>query len=153
LSVEQRPAYTAGVGGFVPKTIEANGVRSSVAPQSVLIVDDNAPTANALAALLLGAGFEPIVFVTGAAALDFAQATGADAAVVDIHLPDINGLVLSQKLRQSFGPNAPIIVLSADSSMETLNSLPHVGATHFFSKPVNSGQLVERLRETVGPRK
>jgi DNA-binding response OmpR family regulator len=133
----------------VHKTIEANGVGSSVAPPSVLIVDDNAPTANALAALLLGAGFEPIVFVTGSAALEFAQSTSADAAVVDIHLPDINGLVLSRKLRERFGPDTPIIVLSADSSMQTLNSLPHVGATHFFSKPVNSGQLVQRLRESV----
>ena len=67
-------------------------------------------------------------------------------AVVDIHLPDMNGLVVSQKFRERLGPHAPIIVLSGDTSMETLNSLPHVGATYFFSKPVNSGQLLERSR-------
>jgi hypothetical protein len=33
--------------------------------------------------------------------------------------------------------------------METINSLPHAGATYFFSKPINSSALVQRLRELV----
>ena len=64
-------------------------------------------------------------------------------------MPDISGLVVSQKLREMLGPDVPIIVLSGDTSMQMLNSLPHVGATYFFSKPVNASQLVERMREWV----
>ena len=112
-----------------------------------MVVDDSSPTATSLARLLTVSGFNPTVFHKGAAALDHARAIGADAAVIDIHLPDINGLILSQQLRVCLGPDKPIIVLSGDTSMETLNSLPHVGATHFFSKPVNGSQLIERLRE------
>jgi FixJ family two-component response regulator len=52
-------------------------------------------------------------------------------------------------LRDLLGPDVPIIVLSGDTSMPMLNSLPHVGATYFFSKPVNAQQLVERLNEWV----
>ena len=121
----------------------------------VLIVDDCAATANALATLLSRADFRTAVSHRGGDALDLAAAAaGADsfaAAVVDIHLPDLSGLVVSQKLRDQFGPDTPIIVLSGDTSMQTLNSLPHVGATYFFSKPVNSTYLLERLREMVGP--
>ena len=72
------------------------------------------------------------------------------AAVVDIHLPDISGLVLSSKLRERYGPKLPIIVLSGDTSMENIRSLQHVGATYFISKPFNSEHLVERLREFAG---
>ncbi len=68
------------------------------------------------------------------------------AAVVDIHLPDLNGLLLSQKLRTAFGPTPPIIVLSGDTSTETIRSLAHVGATYFFSKPVNGKHLIEKIR-------
>lgn len=118
---------------------------------SVLVVDDSSPTTKALATLLRGSGFHPVVFHTGLAALDFAKNDMPSAAVIDIHLPDINGLVLSQKLRDTLGPDKAIIVLSGDTSMETLNSLPHVGATYFFSKPVNAAQLLERLREWVMP--
>jgi two-component system sensor histidine kinase RpfC len=120
---------------------------AAVSDVRVIVVDDSSPTATSLARLLKSTGFTPIVFHKGNDALDHARTIGADAAVIDIHLPDINGLILSQQLRGCLGPGKPIIVLSGDTSMETLNSLPHVGATHFFSKPVNGSQLVERLRE------
>jgi DNA-binding response OmpR family regulator len=116
---------------------------------SVLIVDDSPAIAAPLARLLKAAGFLPVVFHRAGAALEHATANPFAAAVVDVHLPDMNGLVLSTKLRECMGPGKPIIVLSGDTSMETLNSLPHVGVTHFFSKPVNCSQLIKRLKELV----
>ena len=118
----------------------------------ILIVDDNQPTARALAALLGGAKFATATAFRGGEAIDRATSGTErfDAAIVDIHLPDISGLVVSQKLREILGPDVPIIILSGDTSMQMLNSLPHVGATYFFSKPVNSNQLLERIREWVG---
>jgi CheY-like chemotaxis protein len=115
----------------------------------ILIVDDNQPTARALAALLGGANYATATAFRGADALERARTGNFAAAIVDIHLPDISGLVVSQKLREMLGPDVPIIVLSGDTSMQMLNSLPHVGATYFFSKPVNASQLVERMREWV----
>lgn len=126
--------------------------RGALVPRRILIVDDNQPTARALAALLRSASYEPAVAFRGADALERVRGDGADgfaAAIVDIHLPDISGLVVSQKLRELLGPDVPIIILSGDTSMQMLNSLPHVGATYFFSKPVNSGQLLERIKECV----
>ena len=126
------------------------GPRDVPARPRVLIVDDSEPTARALAALLGGAGYQAVTAHRGTDALDRAAAhDDFAAAIVDIHLPDLNGLVLSRRLRERFGPDVPIIVLSGDTSMQTLNSLPHVGATYFFSKPVNAPQLIERLREWV----
>ena len=117
----------------------------AVAP-TVLIVDDNEPTARALAKVLGAAHFQTAVSYRGGDAVDYARHHQVDAAVVDIHLPDLSGLVVTQKLRERLGPTIPIIILSGDTSMEMLNALPHVGATYFFSKPVNSSHLIERLR-------
>jgi DNA-binding response OmpR family regulator len=119
------------------------------AQQAVLIVDDNEPTARALARVLAAANFKTAVSFRGGDAVEFARNNQILAAVVDIHLPDLSGLVVTQKLRERLGEKIPIIVLSGDTSMETLNSLPHVGATYFFSKPVNSGQLIQRLQESI----
>jgi DNA-binding response OmpR family regulator len=118
-------------------------------PPRILVVDDSEPTARALAALLGGAGYQAVTALRGADALGRAAEHAFAAAIVDIHLPDISGLLVIQKLRDAFGPDVPILVLSGDTSMQTLNSLPHVGATYFFSKPVNSAQLLERMREWV----
>jgi CheY-like chemotaxis protein len=68
---------------------------------------------------------------------------------VDIHLPDMNGLLLAQQLRARFGPDTPIIVISGDTSMPTLSAVSDVGATHFFSKPISASYLLERLRQWI----
>lgn len=116
---------------------------------SILIVDDNHLLTQALRAVLVKAGFGVETFDSGLAALRHAAEQRPDAAIIDIHLPDISGLVLTQRLRDLLGPRTPLIVLSGDTSMETINSLPHVGATYFFSKPVQGAELVARLREWI----
>ena len=129
---------------------------AGLASPRILIIDDSEPTANALAALLRRAKYATTIALRGADGIERArteQSTsggGFVAAVVDIHLPDLSGLVVSQKLREILGPHTPIIVLSGDTSMPTLNSLPHVGATFFFSKPVSAALLLQRLRESIG---
>ena len=116
----------------------------------VLVVDDNEAVAHALARLLSSEGWRVSISYNGMDALKQIECEMLAAAVIDIHLPDISGLVLSAKLRQQYGPKLPIIVLSGDTSMENIRSLSHVGATYFISKPFNSEHLVERLREFAG---
>ena len=119
------------------------------AEHDVLIVDDDQPTARALAALLAQAGFKPTVHHTGNAALRHARGNHISAAIVDVHLPDLNGLVLSKSLREHIGMTAPIFVVSGDTSMETINSLPLVGATYFFAKPMSAVHVIQRLNECL----
>ena len=52
-------------------------------------------------------------------------------------------------MRELLGPDVPIIVVSGDTSMEVINALSHVGATYFFSKPLNVPNLLERLKEWI----
>ena len=116
----------------------------------VLVVEDNFGVANALANVIRKAGFAATACHSGSDALEYLRGANPQAAVLDIHLPDINGLVLASKLRDRLGDAVPIIIVSGDTSMETIKSLPHVGATYFFSKPVNPNVLVDRLKELVG---
>jgi two-component system response regulator MprA len=122
----------------------ANGSR---APRKILIVDDDVVTARAIRTVLTGAGFDTKLCHAGGDAIAQLDGFVPDAAMVDVHLKDLNGLVLAQQLRQRLAPDVPIIMVSGDTSMETLNSLPHVGASYFFSKPLNPEMLVNRLRE------
>ena len=116
----------------------------------VLIVEDNPGVARALATIIGNAGFAAVPCTRGTEALSCCRSGVPVAAVIDIHLPDINGLVLAQKLRDQFGENTPIIVVSGDTSMETIKSLSHVGATCFLAKPLNASLLLSRLRELTG---
>jgi len=126
------------------------GLAGTTETKSSLIIDDSRLNTRALRTILAQAGYTVDAFNTGLDALRHAAHHPPDAAIIDVHLPDISGLVLTQRLRDQLGPQVPLIILSGDTSMETINSLPHVGATYFFSKPVQGAQLVERLREWVG---
>lgn len=114
--------------------------------QEILVVDDNINTARALGELLMRAGFEPAVFANGIDALKYLDIGKPSAAVVDIHLPDISGLALSQFIRDRRGAELPIIIISGDACIENVNALNLVGATYFYSKPVRAHELVNRLR-------
>src|SRR3954468_24191190 len=105
------------------------------APDNVLIVEDNAAIAAGMAKVLERGGYSPTVWHTGAQALNWVQSLNGSrgslrAAILDLHLPDLHGLVLSSQLRGLLGPGVPIIIVSGDTSMENLNALPHVGATY-----------------------
>jgi len=116
----------------------------------ILVVDDNEPTARALSTLLTSASYQTAVAHRGADALDRARAERFAAAIVDVHLPDMSGLDVAVHLREILGGDAPIIMMSGDTSMQTLNALSHVGATYFFGKPLNSGPFLEQLGQWVG---
>lgn len=120
------------------------------AARTILVVDDDAVVVKAMMALLTRAGFETVGCGTAAAALACACPTMA-AAVLDVHLPDMDGLELSQQLRQRIGPAAPIVILSGDNSIQTIRRLPEAGATYFFAKPVNTAMLIEQLKRWTDP--
>ena len=131
------------------KRAETNEAGAALAAPVVLIVDDSPVVTHALAQILREEGYLPLVCHTAEEALASALVHAPAAAVIDIHLPDMSGLVLSAKLRERIGQGPPIIILSGDTSMENLRSLQHVGATYFISKPLNAEHLLEKLGELV----
>lgn len=125
--------------------VEDHGAAARATGPEIMLVEDNESVARALKRFLESKGYGASVFFTGKSALLHVERFKPAAAVVDIHLPDLSGLVLIQRLREHLGTVTPIVVLSGDVSMATINSLSHVGATYFFSKPVRPGMLLERL--------
>ena len=116
---------------------------------TILLIEDDPSLGLAMVRYLQSNGYAPVHCASGAAAMEAVRDIQPDAVITDIHLPDINGLVLSQKLRDKLGASVPIIVLSGDTSTEVLKSLSHVGATYFFNKPVNWEQLKQHLAEQL----
>jgi len=146
---EMQLAAAAGPQGVALVAEESVVPPPGSAAAPILIVDDHQLVAKALSSRFQKGGYQTVVFHNGTDALAYCDQHPVAAAVIDIHLPDLNGLVLSSGLRQRIGPERPIIIVSGDTSMENLNSLRHVGATHFFSKPVKSSQLLERVQELL----
>jgi CheY-like chemotaxis protein len=138
----RNPAFNIANAGEASIGMSANGQPVS----RVLLVDDNQAVARSLAALLRGEGYEPVIFLTGAPAMEYCRNHCPDIALIDIHLPDISGLELSRQIRNCHGVRLPIIILSGDTSMDMLKTLPQSGASYFLSKPISASTLLESLK-------
>ncbi len=113
----------------------------------VLVVDDEPQIVRALKVVLREAGFEAVPAETGAAALDVAAVRPPDAAIVDLVLPDIDGIAVTRALRE--WSEMPILVLSAVGEEEQKVRALEAGADDYITKPFGARELVARLHAAL----
>jgi two-component system KDP operon response regulator KdpE len=110
----------------------------------VLVVEDDRLIRRLLRSVLPARGFAVTEAETGAAALDLLRTEAPDLIVLDIGLPDINGLDLMRHVRAE--SNVPIVVLSYTGAVTTKVEALESGASDYVTKPFNADELVARLR-------
>ena len=113
-------------------------------PARILLVDDEVSIQRAVAPLLRARGYTVEVVATGAAALEAIASHPADLIVLDLGLPDIDGIELCQRMREE--SKAPIIVLSARSGEAGKVKVLDLGADDYITKPFSPEELLARIR-------
>lgn len=121
-------------------------VRESV--PRVLVVEDETFLAEALELGLQHAGFAVARADDGRSALELAATTVPDIIVLDIMLPDIDGIAVCRRLRDT-GNHVPVLFLTArDTTEDTLLGL-RTGGDDYMTKPFSFAELVERVRAVL----
>jgi two-component system KDP operon response regulator KdpE len=110
----------------------------------VLVVEDDRLIRRLLRSVLPSRGFVVTEAETGAAALDILKADAPDLIVLDLGLPDMNGLGLLRHIRGD--SNIPIVVLSYTGAVTTKVEALESGASDYVTKPFNADELAARLR-------
>jgi len=113
----------------------------------VLVCDDEPQILRALRVILRDAGFEAVTASSGEEALDRAAVKPPVAAIVDLMLPDIDGVEVTERLRE--WSEMPIIVLSAVGEEEAKVRALAAGADDYVTKPFGPPELVARLRAAL----
>jgi two-component system KDP operon response regulator KdpE len=113
----------------------------------VLVVDDEPQIVRALKVVLREAGFEVLAAETAAQALDLAAVHPPEAAIVDLVLPDGDGVEVTRTLRQ--WSEMPILVLSAVGEEDQKVGALEAGADDYITKPFGTRELVARLRAAL----
>ena len=111
----------------------------------VLIVDDEPAILRFLRAGLSGQGYTVLEAATGQAALDQIRRKAADLIVLDLGLPDIDGLEVIRQVRAS-GATLPIVVLSSRDDERTKVDALDLGADDYVTKPFGMDELLARVR-------
>src|ERR1700730_10178895 len=123
------------------------GVFLSAGTQSVLVVEDEASIASFVSLYLKNAGYEVRTASNGADALASAQSHQPSLIVLDLMLPDIDGIEICRRIRQK--SDVPILMLTArDEDVDKIIGL-EVGADDYMTKPFNPRELVARVKSIL----
>jgi two-component system OmpR family response regulator len=119
--------------------------RADGSPARVLVVDDEPSLAELLARVLRYEGWEVETAATGTTAIDIARTFAPDAVVLDVMLPDIDGLHVLTALRAD-NPNVCVLFLTARDSVEDRVAGITAGGDDYVTKPFSLEEVLARLR-------
>jgi two-component system OmpR family response regulator len=111
----------------------------------VLVVDDEPSIADAVATVLRYEGFEVDVAHTGRSALAKAQDGRFDLVVLDVMLPDLDGLEVTRRLRAD-GLEVPVLFLTARADVEDRVAGLTIGGDDYVTKPFSLVEVVARVK-------
>ncbi len=110
----------------------------------VFVVDDESSVRKSLGRLLKAAGYSVELFASAQEFLDRPRENEVGCLVLDIEMPDLNGLELQQVLARSDHP-MPIVFITGHGSIPTSVQAMKAGATDFLSKPFDAKDLFEAI--------
>ena len=113
----------------------------------VLLVDDDVPLGRALGINMKARGLEVQIATTGQAALDLVARFHPDVVILDLGLPDLDGIEVLHGIR---GWNrVPVVVLSARATSDEKVAALDAGADDYVTKPFEMNELLARVRAAL----
>jgi two-component system OmpR family response regulator len=111
----------------------------------VLVVDDEVNIAELISMAVRYEGWEPTVAHTGSKAVSAAKDTRPDAVVLDVMLPDFDGVEVLRRMRSQH-PDVPVLFLTARDSVEDRVAGLTAGGDDYVTKPFSLEEVIARLR-------
>src|SRR5271167_2087555 len=119
-----------------------------MAQKRILIVDDEKLVRWALTQKCTEFGYQTLEAETGPEALQALQNENVDLVLLDVHLPDMSGIEVLEKLKQA-GETRSIIMMTADPQLDDVKAALRLGAYDFVSKPLNFEELSVTLQNAL----
>ena len=136
---------TSALGSQSSTTVRAALTRPDGSPLRVLVVDDEASIADLLSMALRYEGWDIRTASDGASAVREAREFRPDAVILDVMLPDIDGLEVLRRMRAEW-PDIPVLFLTARDAVEDRVAGITVGGDDYVTKPFSLEEVVARLR-------
>jgi signal transduction histidine kinase/CheY-like chemotaxis protein len=146
--------FDAGTG-YAPAADTARGVTTELPRRAldVLVVEDNEVNALVARGLLERMGHRPSIAPTGEAAVAAAATRDFDIVLMDIRLPNIDGLEATRRIRAFADPRraaVPVVAQSAQALRDDIDACLAAGMTDFLGKPFRAERLEDLLRRVLG---
>jgi two-component system KDP operon response regulator KdpE len=114
---------------------------------SALLVHSDGLVSEALVPLLVRHGYSVRQAVSGSAGLHCVRRSEPDVVILDLTLPDLNGIEVCARLRKVYG--GPVVVLSADQREQSIVAALDAGADDYVTRPFRRAELLSRLQAAM----
>src|SRR5262245_23375729 len=114
----------------------------------VFIVDDDVSVRESLEALVADAGYEPHAFASAREFLDSARPSSPSCLVLDMRLPDLNGLEIQRRIADD-PVQMPIIFMTGHADVPMTVQAMKGGAVEFLTKPFAAGEILSAIRGAI----
>jgi FixJ family two-component response regulator len=118
-------------------------------PPVVAIVDDDASLRKALARLLRVAGWQAVTFTSAEAFLQAGLQMSLDCLILDVWLPEMNGVALLEHLA-ALGSTLPVILITGREDVQMRLHATRMGAIAYLRKPLDEQDLLLALQRALG---
>ncbi|MBN2322844.1 MAG: response regulator [Spirochaetes bacterium] len=116
----------------------------------VLVIEDNESNRYMIRCLLEQNGFEIVEAVTGEGGVEAAARERFDLIIMDIQLPDINGLEATRRIRQSSGDgDVPIIAVTSYAMTGDKTRAFDAGCTAYIEKPIEPDKFIKHVKKYI----
>ncbi len=114
----------------------------------ILVIDDERSLVETLTVLLKREGFEIASALTGAEGLELFDERQPDLVLVDVRMPKMDGVEVLEAVRER-SPATPVVLMTAQASLQSAIRAVNLGATHYVQKPFENEELVAILRRSL----
>lgn len=115
----------------------------------ILVVDDERDIGALVQEILEDEGFEVVVAESADAAREARRARKPDLILLDIWMPDTDGITLLKEWSENSGPDTPVVMMSGHGSVETAVEATRLGAYDFIEKPLSTAKLLLTVRRAL----
>lgn len=117
--------------------------------QRLLIVDDVSENLNVLTHLLENADYEVMAAPSGKIALEILETVSVDLVLLDVLMPEMDGMETCEKILQQVASPPPIIFISASNDMQQLAAAFAAGGVDYITKPFNAIEVMARVKNQL----
>ncbi|AEJ60492.1 multi-sensor hybrid histidine kinase [Spirochaeta thermophila DSM 6578] len=128
------------------------GTRGVLEGRRILVVEDYMPNQKIVSLVLSEAGAEVEVAVNGREALEKVAQGRYDLVLMDVHMPVMDGLEATRRIRALVGGDLPIVGLTADAYREDVRRCREAGMDGVLIKPIRRKEMVEEVRRLLSGR-
>ena len=128
---------------------ETREPNKTLAGVTVLVAEDNAFNQKLIVRLLKAYGATCLTANNGLEAIEVAENLHLDVILMDIHMPNVDGITACETIVQQSGESPPIIALTADVTLSEQERITQAGAIMTLLKPVDEGKLISSLTQVL----